>query len=155
VSNAAVKDLIDNGVARFKLDQPWISAKENKMVCGGFGIGCEVVCCRMLGRNEALFLRIEMATFSCTNTRKDALRIHQASRQHQKSVLEELGVPVGPNGNPLVGALPFEVFSGVCQTADRDACQKDRPGRHKGPAQERQVLFAGSQAGNGQGFHEE
>ena len=27
------------------------------------------------------------------------------------SVLEELGVQVGPNGNPLVGALPFEVFS--------------------------------------------
>ena len=113
LSNATVKDLIDNGVARFKLDQQWISAKENKMVCGGFGIGCEVVCCRMLGRNEALFVRTEMATFSCTNTRKDALRKHQASRQHEKSVLEELGGPIGPSGNPLVGALPFEVFSEV------------------------------------------
>ena len=54
--NATVKDMIDNGVGRFKLDQPWISAKENQMVCGGFGIGCEVVSCRMLGMNEALLL---------------------------------------------------------------------------------------------------
>ena len=54
-----------------------------------------------------------MATFSCTNARKDALKQRQASRQHQKSVLEELGVQAGPNGNPLVGALPFEVFSEV------------------------------------------
>ena len=30
LGNAAVKDLIDNGVARARLDQPWISAKENK-----------------------------------------------------------------------------------------------------------------------------
>ena len=41
------------------------------------------------------------------------MRKHQASRQHQKSVLEELGVQVGPNGNPLVGTLPFKVFSEV------------------------------------------
>ena len=65
LSNATVNDLIDNGVARFKLDQPWISAEENKMVCGGFGISCEVVCCRMLGRNEALFLRTEMRWPPC------------------------------------------------------------------------------------------
>ena len=48
-------NLIDNGVSRSKLERPWISAKENKVVCGGFGIGCEVVGCRMLGKNEALF----------------------------------------------------------------------------------------------------
>jgi hypothetical protein len=54
-----------------------------------------------------------MATFSCTNTRNDALKTRQASQQHKKSVLEELGVQVGPNGNPLVGAPPFEVFSEV------------------------------------------
>ena len=65
------------------------------------------------GRNQAIFLRTDMATFSCTNTRKDALQKHQASRQHKKSVLEELGVQVGPNGNPLVGAPPFEVLSEV------------------------------------------
>ena len=81
-------------------------------MCGGFGIGCDV-CCRMLGRSQTLCLRIEMATLSCTNTRNDALNKHQASRQHQKSVLEELGVQVGPNGNPLVGTPPFEVFSEV------------------------------------------
>ena len=55
LSNATAKGMIEDGVARFKLDQPRISAKDNKMVCGGFGICCEVVCCRMLGRNEALF----------------------------------------------------------------------------------------------------
>ena len=49
-----IKVLIDSGVARSRLDQPWISVKEIKGVCGGSGIGCEV-CCRMLGRNEALF----------------------------------------------------------------------------------------------------
>ncbi|MFM7986347.1 MAG: hypothetical protein ACKPKO_44245, partial [Candidatus Fonsibacter sp.] len=56
------------------------------------------------------FARTEMAS-SCTNPRKDALRKHQACRQHQTSVLEELGVQVGPSGNPLVGALPLDVFS--------------------------------------------
>ena len=95
LSNATVKDLIDNGVARARLDQPWISAKENRGVCGGFGIGREV-CFRMLDRNQALFLRTEIATYSCTTTRKDALRKHQASRQHQKSVLEELGSRLAP-----------------------------------------------------------
>ena len=112
LSNATVKDLINNGVARARLDQPWISAKENEGVCGGFGIGREV-CFRMLDRNQVLFIRTDMATFSCTATRKVTLRKHQASRQHQKSVLQELGVQVGPKGNPLVGALPFEVFSEV------------------------------------------
>ena len=53
LSNATVKVLIDNGVARSRLDQPWISVKENKGVCGGFGIGRDV-CCRMLGRNQAI-----------------------------------------------------------------------------------------------------
>ena len=54
LSNATVMNLIDDKVANIKLDQ-WISAKENKVVCGGFGIGCEVVCCRMLSRSEAVF----------------------------------------------------------------------------------------------------
>ena len=51
-----VKDLIVNGMARARLDQPWTSATENKGVCRGFGIGREV-CCRMLDRSQALFLR--------------------------------------------------------------------------------------------------
>ena len=72
LNKTTVKDLINNGVAPNKLDQPWISVKEHKMVRGGLGIGCEV-CCRMLERNTALLLRTEMATFSCINTRKDAL----------------------------------------------------------------------------------
>ena len=52
--NAAVKVLIDNGVARSRLGQPWIYVQETKEVCGGFGIGCDV-CGRMIGRNQALF----------------------------------------------------------------------------------------------------
>ena len=39
LSSATVKVLTDSGVARSRLDQLWISAKENKGVCGGFGIG--------------------------------------------------------------------------------------------------------------------
>ncbi|MFM7980893.1 MAG: hypothetical protein ACKPKO_16400, partial [Candidatus Fonsibacter sp.] len=73
--------MIDNGVAPSKLDQPWISAKENTWVC------CED-CCRKLGMIEAIFLRTETATFSCTNHRNDALRKRHAIGQHQKSVLE-------------------------------------------------------------------
>ena len=80
------------------------------MVCGGFGIGRDV-CCRMLGRNQTLFLRLELATFSGTSTRNDAVNKHQDSQQHNKSVLEELGVPVGPSGIPMVGAPPIKVFS--------------------------------------------
>ena len=64
-------------------------------MCGGSGNGREV-CCRMLERNQALFLFTEIATFSRTTTRKDTLRKHQASGQHQKSVLEELGPRLAP-----------------------------------------------------------
>ena len=67
----------------------------------------------MLDRNTCIFTRSEMATFSCTSTRKDAVMKHQASLQRRKAVLQELGVQVGPKGNPLVGALPVEVFSEV------------------------------------------
>jgi hypothetical protein len=67
----------------------------------------------MLGRSQVFFICTEMATFSCTATRKVTLRKHQASRQHQKSVLQELGVQVDPKGNPLVGTLPSEVFREV------------------------------------------
>ena len=77
-----------------------------------FAIGRDV-CCRMIGRNQALFHHIEMATVDCAKTRKDALKKHQASQQHHKSVIEELGVQVGPNGSTLVGAPPFEVISEV------------------------------------------
>ena len=112
LSKATVKELIGKGVSRARFDQSWISAKENEEVSGGFGIGCEV-CFRMLDMNRALFCRTEMATFSCTTTRKDLLRKHQASQQHQKSVFQELGVQVGPKGHPLLGAPPVEVFSEV------------------------------------------
>ncbi|MFM7985948.1 MAG: hypothetical protein ACKPKO_42195, partial [Candidatus Fonsibacter sp.] len=90
--------MTDNGVAPSKLDQPWISAQENK------GVRREV-CCRMLGRNDAPVLRIKMATFSCTTPRNDAFKKHQTSEQHDKSVFEELGIRVGP--------LPLDVFSEV------------------------------------------
>ena len=87
LSKATVKELIGNCVSRARFDQPWISAKENEGVSGGFGIGCEV-CFRMLDMNRALFCRTEMATCSCTTTRKDLLRKHQATQQHQKSVFQ-------------------------------------------------------------------
>ena len=54
--------MIDNGVARARPDQPWISAKENKGARGGFGIGREVWC-RMLDRSQALSIRTGMAHF--------------------------------------------------------------------------------------------
>ncbi|MFM7986148.1 MAG: hypothetical protein ACKPKO_43235, partial [Candidatus Fonsibacter sp.] len=41
-----------------------------------------------------------------TNTRNHALKKHQTSEQHDKSVLEELGIQVGPK-------LPLEVFREV------------------------------------------
>ena len=62
LSKATVKALIHNGVARARLDEPWIFAKANKGVLGGFGIGCEV-CSRMLDRSQGIFTRTEMATF--------------------------------------------------------------------------------------------
>ena len=52
--NSTVKDMINHGVARARLDQPWISAKENEEVCGGFGIGRKVLF-RMLDRSQGLF----------------------------------------------------------------------------------------------------
>ena len=54
LSNATVKVLVDNGGACSRLDQPWISVEANKGARDGFGMGCNV-CCRMLGRNQALF----------------------------------------------------------------------------------------------------
>ena len=65
LSNATVKDLINNGVARARLDQPWISAKENEGVYGGFGIG-RVVCFRILDMSKALFIGTELATSLAT-----------------------------------------------------------------------------------------
>ena len=54
LSNATVKILIDHGVSSARLDQPWISMKDDKRVCGGFGIGCEI-CSRMLDKSKFLF----------------------------------------------------------------------------------------------------
>jgi hypothetical protein len=82
-----------------------ISMKEKKGVRGGFRIGCNV-CCRMLGRNQTLFSALKWPHSLAPAYRKDALKKHKGS-QHNKSALEELGVQVVPNGNPLVGALPF------------------------------------------------
>ena len=67
LSKATVKTLIDHGVSRATLDEPWISMKDDK---SGFGIGCKI-CSRMLDRNKFLFIRTEMATFSCTSTRNE------------------------------------------------------------------------------------
>ena len=80
LSNATVKTLIDHGVPSARLDQPWISMKDDK---SGFGIGCKI-CSRMLGRNKFLFIRTEMATFSCTNTRKEIYGPHDKSRSAGK-----------------------------------------------------------------------
>ena len=62
---------------------------------------------------NSFFIRAEMATFSCTNTREEVYRKHQLSQQHQKSVRQELGFQLGPKGKPLVGTLPSEVFREV------------------------------------------
>ena len=67
LSKATVKTLIDHGVSRATLNEPWISMKDDK---SGFGIGCKI-CSQMLGRNKYLVIRTETATFSCTNTRKE------------------------------------------------------------------------------------
>ena len=67
----------------------------------------------MIDRNIFLFIRTELATFSCTNTRKEIYRKHQLNHQHKKSVLQELGFQLGPKGKPLVGTLPSEVFREV------------------------------------------
>ena len=50
LSKATVKTLIDHGVSRATLDEPWISMKDDK---SGFGIGCKI-CSRMLDRNKFL-----------------------------------------------------------------------------------------------------
>ena len=102
------------------------------------------------------FLRTEMATFSCTTTRKDALRKHQASRQHHKLVLAELRAQVGPNGNPLVGTLPFEVFSEVLAKlqSGMSASMIDRGGTGDRLRHIRFCLLEAKQE-KGQGFHEE
>ena len=118
LSKATVKTLIDHGVSSARLDQPWISMKDYKRVCGGFEIGCEI-CSRLLDKIKTVFIRTEMATFSCASARKDALRKHQLSQQHQKSVLQELGFQLGPKGKPLVGKLPSEVFREVLANRDR------------------------------------
>jgi hypothetical protein len=63
--------------------------------------------------------RAEFATFSCQSIRKDILKKHQASLQHQKSVLLALGVNLGPNGAPLLGAPPLELFKQVLAQVQR------------------------------------
>ena len=83
LSKATVKTLIDQGVSRATLDEPWISMKDDN---SGFGIGRKI-CSQMMARNKALFIRTEMANFSCTNTRKEIHRKRQLSQQHNKSVL--------------------------------------------------------------------
>ena len=129
-------------MARARLDRPWISAKENKR--GVWWIWHRARGMFPDARQEPspFFLHTDMATFSCTTTRKDALRKHQASRQQRKSVLEELGAHVGPNGNLLVGALPFEVFSEVLAKLQNGmSARKIDRGGTGGPAQKHQVLF--------------
>jgi hypothetical protein len=55
----------------------------------------------MLDKSQVLFIRIEMATFSCTSARKDAVMKNQASLQRRKAVLQEFGGPSWPQGQPV------------------------------------------------------
>ena len=111
------EELINNGVSLAALEQPWVSAREQD---GRWGIGCEV-CSRALnsGQLHLHSTRAEFATFSCQSIRKDILKKHQASLQHQKSVLLALGVNSGPNGAPLLGAPPLELFKQVLAQVQR------------------------------------
>ena len=111
------EELIHNGVSLASLQQPWVSARVQD---GRWGIGCEV-CNRALnsGQLHLHAKRAEFATFSCQATRKDLLRKHQLSLQHQKSVLLALGVNLGPNGAPLLGAPPLELFKQVLVQVQR------------------------------------
>ena len=83
-----------------------------------------------------MFTRTEIATFSCTCARKDAVTKHQASLQRRKAVVQEFmlgGVHAGPKGNPLVGALPVEVFSEVlAKLQSSDERIQDRPRQRAG-----------------------
>ena len=110
-------ELISNGVSLAALGQPWVSAREQD---GRWGVGCEV-CSRALnsGQLHVHSTRAEFATFSCQSIRKDILKKHQASLQRQKSVLLALGVNLGPNGAPLLGAPPLELFKQVLAQVQR------------------------------------
>jgi len=111
------EELIDNGISLASLQQPWVSAREQD---GRWGVGCEV-CNRAVNSGQLLLLpkRAEFATFSSQSIRKDLMKKHQLSLQHQKSVLLALGVNLGPTGAPLLGAPPLEVFKHVLVQVQR------------------------------------
>lgn len=117
LTSALRADLIAHGVTLDTLNQPWISARQHED--GRWGIGCEV-CSQAHKASKGLHLiRTDMATFSCVTARKDLWKKHQASVQHKKSVLQALGVNLGPTGGPLVGAPPLEVFNEVLAHVQR------------------------------------
>jgi len=92
------------------LKQPWVSASTSEG--GRWGIGCDA-CSQANAAGQLHLSRMELATFSCQTPRKDLLRKHQATAQHQKSVLQALGVDLGPRGTPLLGAPSLEAFNEV------------------------------------------
>ena len=70
-------------------------------------------------------------------------------------MLEELGAQVGPNGNPLVGTPPFEVFSEVLAKLQSGANARkiDRGGTRDLRKHIKSCLLEAKQE-KGQGFHE-
>ena len=101
---AVRKRLTSNGVPRAKLSEPWINARED--ADGQWGLGCQV--CNLAMHSSSHMVRTDMATFKCvTLPRLDVLKKHQASAQHQKSVMQGLDV----DGRAVLGAPPLHVFT--------------------------------------------
>ena len=101
---AVRKRLTSNGVPRAKLSEPWINARED--ADGQWGLGCQV--CNLAMHSSSHMVRTDMATFKCvTLPRLDVLKKHQASAQHQKSVMQGLDV----DGLAVLGAPPLHVFT--------------------------------------------
>jgi len=98
------KRLTSNGVPRAKFSEPWINARED--ADGQWGLGCQV--CNLAMHSSSHMVRTDMATFKrVTLPRLDVLKKHQASAQHQKSVMQGLDV----DGLAVLGAPPLHVFT--------------------------------------------
>ncbi len=100
--------LCASGLEREVLRRPWVQAAMND---GTWGVGC--VACRELPKEHLSCRGDIMASFqgqTARGVRKDLFSKHQKTDQHRKAVLLLLGMPLSPNGVPLVGVLELQVF---------------------------------------------
>ena len=101
--------LTSNGIPWAKLNEPWINVRGENAE-GQWGLGCRV--CNQALKSSSHLVRADLATFkSVTVPRLDLLKKHQASAQHQKSVMQYLDIELGPTGLSLLGAPPLHVFT--------------------------------------------